>query len=182
MSDIIMLPGLGGSGEDHWQTLWERQDPGIRRFQPSSWDKPILIDWIAALEREIARLETPPILIAHSLACQLIAHWAPVAKTAILGAFLVAPPEPTGEIYLAEAGSFAHPPRQRLPFPTQLVASTDDPFCSFGYACQSAEIWGSSFVDIGPRGHINGASGLGDWQEGKAIFERFRAQLLQGQS
>lgn len=180
MSDIIMLPGLGGSGEDHWQTLWERQDPGIRRFQPSSWDKPILTDWIAALEREIARSETPPILIAHSLACQLIAHWAPITKTAILGTFLVAPPEPTGEIYLAEAGSFARPPRQRLPFPSLLVASTDDPFCSFGYACHSAEIWGSAFVGVGPRGHINGASGLGDWQEGKAIFERFRAQLLQG--
>ncbi|MFS8048501.1 RBBP9/YdeN family alpha/beta hydrolase [Rhizobium sp. BR 314] len=177
MNDIIMLPGLGGSGESHWQTLWERQDPSIRRFQPSSWDRPMLTDWIGALEREIATSKTPPILIAHSLACQLIAHWAPIGKAAILGAFLVAPPEPTGEIYLAEAGSFAHPPRQRLSFPTQLVASTDDPFCSLDYARDSAEIWGSAFVDIGPRGHINGASGLGDWPEGKAIFERFRAEL-----
>jgi len=78
MTDIIMLPGLGGSGVDHWQSLWERQDPCMRRFQPSSWDRPILTDWIAALERDIARSETPPILIAHSLACQLIAHWAPL--------------------------------------------------------------------------------------------------------
>lgn len=177
MSDIIVLPGLGGSGEGHWQTLWERQDPGMRRFQPSSWDKPELTDWIAALEREIARSQTPPILIAHSLACQLIAHWAPLRKTAILGAFLVAPPDPTGEVYLAEAGSFAQPPRRQLPFPSLLVASTDDPFGSFDHARDSAEIWGSAFVDIGPRGHINAASGLGDWPEGKAIFERFRAHL-----
>ncbi|NLS20580.1 serine hydrolase family protein [Rhizobium sp. P40RR-XXII] len=177
MTDIIMLPGLGGSGESHWQTLWERQDPSMRRFQPSSWDKPILTDWIAALEREISRSQTPPILIAHSLACQLIAHWAPMRKAAILGALLVAAPDPTGEVYLAEAGSFANPPPKRLPFPSLLVASTDDPFCALDHARHGAEIWGSAFADVGPRGHINAASRLGDWPEGKAIFERFRAQL-----
>ncbi|WP_412064373.1 RBBP9/YdeN family alpha/beta hydrolase [Rhizobium sp. SYY.PMSO] len=177
MSDIIMLPGLGGSGEDHWQTLWEHRDPKMRRFRPSSWDRPELADWIAALEREIARSATPPILIAHSLACQLVAHWAPSATKAILGAFLVAAPDPTGKIYLAEAGSFADPPRQRLPFPTLLVASTDDPFGSWDHARYSAEIWGSTLVGVGQRGHINAASGLGDWPEGKTIFERFRAQI-----
>ncbi|MGV1761598.1 alpha/beta fold hydrolase [Rhizobium sp. P44RR-XXIV] len=177
MSDIIMLPGLGGSDGDHWQTLWERQDPRMRRFQPSSWDKPILTDWIEALDREIAGSQTPPILIAHSLACQLISHWAPLQKRPILGVFLVAPPEPTGEVYLAEAGSFANPPRQRLPFSSMLVASTDDPYGPYDYARDSAEIWGSAFVDAGPLGHINSASGLGDWPDGKALFERFRAQL-----
>ncbi|MGY5780555.1 RBBP9/YdeN family alpha/beta hydrolase [Rhizobium sp. LEGMi135b] len=177
MSDIITLPGLDGSGEDHWQTLWERDDPTMRRFQPSGWNRPILADWIAALEREISRSRTPPILIAHSLACQLIAHWAPSTTSAILGAFMVAAPDPTGEVYLAEAGNFANPPLKRLPFPSLLVASTDDPFGSFDHANRSAEIWGSAFVDVGSRGHINAASGLGDWPEGKAIFQRFRAQL-----
>lgn len=177
MSDIIVLPGLGGSGEDHWQTLWERQDPRLRRFRPASWDQPELTDWIEALDREIARSKSPPILIAHSLACQLIAHWASLRKTAILGAFLVAAPDPTGEIYLTEAGSFADPPRQRLPFASLLVASTDDPFGSYAHAQERAEIWGSEFVDVGPLGHINAASALGNWPEGKALFERFRAKL-----
>ena len=177
MSDIIMLPGLGGSGDDHWQTLWEQQDTRMRRFQPSSWDRPILTDWIAALDREIARSKTPPILIAHSLACQLVAHWTPLQKKQILGAFVVAPPDPTGEVYLAEAASFANPPRQRLPFPSMLVTSTDDPYGPYNYSRDSAEIWGSTFVDVGPLGHINSASGLGDWPDGKALFERFRTQL-----
>ena len=177
MSDIIMLPGLGGSGDDHWQTLWEQQDPRMRRFQPSSWDQPILTDWIAALDREIARSKTPPILIAHSLACQLVAHWAPLRKTPVLGAFVVALPDPIGEVYLAEAASFANPPRQRLPFPSMLVTSTDDPYGPYNYSRDSAEIWGSTFVDVGPLGHINSASGLGDWPDGKALFERFRTQL-----
>lgn len=177
MSDVIILPGLGGSGEGHWQTLWERQDPRMRRLQPSSWDRPELSDWIAALDREIARSQTPPVLVAHSLACQFIAHWASVRTASILGAFMVAAPDPTGDIYLSEAPSFADPPRQRLPFPTLLVTSTDDPYGSYEHSRHCAESWGSTLADVGPLGHINAASGIGDWPQGKALFERFRAQL-----
>ncbi|ACM24937.1 alpha/beta hydrolase [Agrobacterium sp. SHOUNA12C] len=177
MSDIIVLPGLGGSGEGHWQTLWEQQDPRMRRFQPASWDRPELTDWIAALDRKIGRAKTPPILIAHSLACQFIAHWAVSAKTEILGAFLVAVPDPTGEVYLGGAPSFANPPRQRLPFPSLLVTSTDDPYGPFDYAKESASVWGSELIDVGPLGHINSASGIGDWPEGQALFRRFSAGL-----
>lgn len=177
MRDIIILPGLGGSGDGHWQTLWERQDPRMRRFQPSSWDRPELTDWIAALDQEISRSKPPPILVAHSLACQFIAHWAASAKTKILGAFLVAVPDPSGDIYLSEAPSFANPPRRRLPFPSLLVASTDDPYGPFGYAKESASVWGSELVNVGPLGHINTASGLGGWPEGQALFRRFTAGL-----
>ena len=45
MHDIITLPGLGGSGDTHWQTLWERTDARFTRFQPASWDQPDLHDW-----------------------------------------------------------------------------------------------------------------------------------------
>ncbi|MFT4184927.1 MAG: alpha/beta hydrolase, partial [Rhizobium sp.] len=70
-----------------------------------------------------------------------------------------------------------NPPRQRLPFPSLLVASTDDPYGPSGYAKESACIWGSELVDVGPLGHINAASGLGDWPEGQALFRRFSARL-----
>ncbi|MDL2401539.1 RBBP9/YdeN family alpha/beta hydrolase [Rhizobium mayense] len=177
MSDIITLPGLGGSGEGHWQTLWERRDSQMRRFQPASWNKPELADWIAALDREISRAKTPPILVAHSLACQLVAHWAASTAARILGAFLVAAPDPTGEVYLAEAPSFANPPRRRLSFPSLLVASTDDPFGSFDYAKESAAVWGSKLIDVGALGHINANSGIGEWPEGYALFGDFRVGL-----
>jgi predicted alpha/beta hydrolase family esterase len=177
MSDIIILPGLGGSGEGHWQTLWEQQNPQMRRFQPASWDRPELADWIAALDREISRSKTPPVLVVHSLACQLVAHWAVSAQARILGAFLVSAPDPRGDVYLTEAPSFANPPGRRLPFPSLLVASTDDPFGSFDYAKESAAVWGSELIDVGALGHINANSGIGDWPEGRALFERFCARL-----
>ena len=178
MSDLIVLPGLGGSGEGHWQTLWERRDPQMRRFQPASWDRPELTDWIASLDQEISRSKTPPVLVVHSLACQLVAHWAASAQARILGAFLVSAPDPTGDVYLTEAPSFANPPRQRLPFPSLLIASTDDPFGSFDYATESASVWGSELIGVGALGHINANSGIGCWPEGYALFERFRAGLI----
>ncbi|WFU01892.1 alpha/beta fold hydrolase [Rhizobium sp. CB3171] len=178
MSEIIILPGLGGSGEGHWQTLWERQAPEMRRFQPTSWDRPELADWLAALDWEIRRSKTLPILIAHSLACQLVAHWAASAPAKIRGTFLVSAPDPTGDVYLTEAPSFANPPRQRLPFPSLLVASTDDPFASFDYAREIAAAWGSDLIDAGALGHINANSGIGDWPEGRTLFERFRTGLV----
>jgi predicted alpha/beta hydrolase family esterase len=136
-----------------------------------------LTDWIAALDREISRSKTPPVLVVHSLACQLVAHWAASAQARILGVFLVSAPDPTGEVYLTEAPSFANPPRRRLPFPSLLIASTDDRFGSLDYATESAAVWGSELIDVGALGHINANSGIGDWPEGYALFGRFRAGL-----
>ena len=34
--------------------------------------------------------------------------------------------------------------------------------------------WGAERIDIGPRGHVNGESGLGDWPEGRALLDRLR--------
>ena len=112
MKTAILLPGIGGSGAAHWQTMWERADPSLIRFDPADWDLPDLDDWLAALDRAIDATDEPPILIAHSLACLLVAHWAPRpgART-IRGAFLVAAPDPDGPAFPAShAASFRDVP------------------------------------------------------------------------
>jgi predicted alpha/beta hydrolase family esterase len=38
-------------------------------------------------------------------------------------------------------------------------------------ARQFAEVWGSEFVNIGAAGHINTASGYGEWPEGLALLQ-----------
>src|SRR6476660_4418862 len=75
MSEFIVLPGIGGSGENHWQTYWQRKNPALRRFRPASWDLPDFKNWLAALESAVAGAREPPMLIAHSLSCLLVAHW-----------------------------------------------------------------------------------------------------------
>ena len=37
---VLIVPGIDGSGPEHWQTLWERADPvRVRRVEPSEQDR-----------------------------------------------------------------------------------------------------------------------------------------------
>ena len=173
MTEFIHLPGIGGSGESHWQTRWEETNPAIRRFQPGNWDQPDLKDWIGALERAVREARTPPVLVAHSLACLLVAHWHQASSSPIKGAFLVAVPDPLSSIFPPKAAGFAEVPRARLPFPSLIVASANDPYGSLPYVRTRAEQWSSAVTVIGACGHINGESGLGDWPEGRALLMDF---------
>lgn len=177
MTEIIHLPGIGNSGAFHWQSRWESADPSIRRFAPSSWDKPDLSDWIAALEQAVRAAPRPPVLVAHSLACLLVAHWHQVSDLPIKGAMLVAVPDPASPAFPSEAASFAEVPRKRLRFPSLIVASTDDPYGSLSHVETRAEQWGSELEVIGAAGHINGQSELGDWLEGLALLRNFASRL-----
>jgi predicted alpha/beta hydrolase family esterase len=177
MKTAILLPGIGGSGAAHWQTMWERADPSLIRFDPADWDLPDLDDWLAALDRAIDATDEPPILIAHSLACLLVAHWAarPGART-IRGAFLVAAPDPDGPAFPAShAASFRDVPDAPLPFPTLVVASVDDPYASVEHVRNQASVWNAGLVVAGALGHMNEASNLGDWPLGMMLLEAFSA-------
>ncbi|HXV30329.1 MAG TPA: alpha/beta hydrolase [Sinorhizobium sp.] len=176
MTEFIHLPGIGGSGKSHWQTFWEEANPAIRRFEPANWDEPDLEDWIEALERAIRQARTPPVLVAHSLACLLIAHWHHRVSSPIKGAFLVAVPDPSSTAFPAQAAGFADVPQGRLDFPSLVVASTNDPYGSLSYAQTRAEQWGSELATVGAVGHINGQSELGVWPEGLALLKDFASR------
>lgn len=177
MTNIIHLPGIGNSGKFHWQSRWEEADPSIRRFDPSNWDEPHLSDWITALEKAVRASQTPPILVAHSLACLLVAHWQEVSDLPIKGAMLVAVPDPTSSAFPTQASSFANPPQTRFHFPSLIVASTDDPYGSLPYVRMRTEQWGSELKVIGAAGHINGQSGLGEWSEGLTLLKDFAERV-----
>lgn len=177
MARYITLPGIGNSGKTHWQTLWEEADPAFARFAPTDWDAPDLDDWIAALDRAVAACTEPPVLVAHSLACLLVPHWRARSSRPVAGAFLVAVPDPSSDAFPAEAAGFANVPETPLPFPTLVVASSNDPYGSMAYARRRAGQWGSGLTEAGALGHINGASGLGDWPAGRALLDAFAAGL-----
>lgn len=177
MHDIITLPGLGGSGDTHWQTLWERADARFTRFQPASFDQPDLDDWEQSLERAVRRCAKPPVLVAHSLACLLVAHWAARFPSAVAGAFLVAVPDPDGAKFPAEAAAFRPVPERALRFPSLIIASTDDPYGALDITRRFARTWQSGLIVPGALGHINASSGLDDWPQGRALLDAFRAGL-----
>ena len=172
-SPVLMLPGFGNSGPGHWQTLWESGHPAWRRVDLGQWNAPRCADWMDALTMAVRRCAAPPVLIAHSLACLLVAHWAGGSSLPVKGAFLVAVPEPASASFPATAEGFTPVPMQRLAFPTLVVASANDSFGSVAHARRCATAWGSRFVDVGDVGHINADSGIGEWPEGYALFEKF---------
>lgn len=172
---IVHVPGLGNSGPEHWQSIWQKNDPTSIRVQQANWDKPNCKDWVKTLQRVITTVEDKEIiLVAHSLGCLTVAHWAQQYSTPIKGALLVAPPEVECNVSLQEVLDFAPFPKIRLPFRSILVASTNDDFLTIERAKYMADIWGSEFVNAGAIGHINTYSKIGAWAEGQKLFERLK--------
>ncbi|HSP13560.1 MAG TPA: alpha/beta hydrolase [Thermoanaerobaculia bacterium] len=173
---VLILPGLYNSGPEHWQSRWEAAKPSFRRVNQDDWERPRCADWIARLDAAV-RATPDAVLVAHSSSCALIAHWvAGKPSGRVHGAMLVAPSDPEAPSYPAGPTGFAPMPLRRFPFPSVVVASTNDPYVTSQRARQFAEAWGSRFVSIGNAGHINSQSGLGDWPAGFAILQELRGQ------
>lgn len=170
-SNLLVLPGWQNSGPDHWQSLWER-DLGYQRVQQHDWMRPLRGDWIARLEDVVLDCEGPVVLVAHSLGCLLVAAWASHSRhtARVQAALLVAPGDAEQEALRPVLTSWAPIAMQRLPFPSVLLGSQNDPYCSLSRAQTLAQAWGSDFVDAGPLGHINAESGLGTWPDGQALL------------
>ncbi len=167
---ILLVPGIGNSGPQHWQSRWETEDDVCRRVQQKDWENPVCGDWVEALESAALRAGPAPVIAAHSLGCLAVAHWLARTSVRIAGALLVAVPDPHAASFPAQAMGFTPLPRKRFPCVSIVVASTDDPYSSVSFARQCAEAWGSRFVDIGRAGHINADSGLGEWSEGQRLL------------
>ena len=177
-ADILILPGLGNSGPGHWQRRWGERFSTGRVVEQDEWDRPRLADWTGRIEREIMMSTRPVVLIAHSLGVSALVHTAQRLKdTKVRGAFLVSPPDHESDDMPPEIAGFGHVPRDPLPFPSMLVVSTDDTYCSVERAVDMATAWGSDLHLQNNAGHINVASGHGPWPEGLLMFTRLMQRL-----
>lgn len=166
---VLVVPGLHGSCPAHWQSRWEQRHPHFTRVEQADWHRPDLPAWAATLRAAIARAKAPVVLVAHSFGCLTSVYQASLQPDGIAAALLVAPADP------ARFGIADQLPQNRLPFPSVLVASRNDPWLAFDAACIWGRRWGSRLVDGGALGHINAESGLGDWPQGQAWL----AELMQ---
>jgi predicted alpha/beta hydrolase family esterase len=169
---ILLLPGLGNSGATHWQSHWEISFPHFERVVQDEWDRPNAEQWIARLQEHVSRSERPAVLVAHSLACNLVVRWAAKHTGPVVGAMLVAPSDVEAPSYPSGTTGFVPMPLDRLPFKSIVVASSNDEYVSPGRGRTFAEAWGAEYILLGDRGHIGGAADLGMWQEGLAILHR----------
>ena len=75
---------------------------------------------------------------------------------------------------------FAPVPYTPLPYPSILVASSNDPYCLPRLACAYARAWRSEFVWLQHLGHVNTESGHGDSPLGKALLTTLTCAAAQG--
>ena len=174
---VLTQPGWTNSSPGHWQSLWERAHPDWRRVEQRDWEQPERGEWVETLVAAIAAAPRPVVLIGHSIGVITIAHAAAIAPTRIAGAFLVAPSDVEAPGVAPEVRNFAPIPRARLPFPSLLVVSRDDAWCTLARAQGLARDWGSEIFDAGHADHIHTAAGYGPWPEGLARFHAFVASL-----
>ena len=171
---VLVVPGWGDSGPEHWQSLWEAANPDFQRVVQRDWLYPICSEWVETLGAAIRTAGAPAVLVAHSLGCLAIAHCVRSSGLPVHGALLVAPPDVERPDFPPVLEGFAPIPRGRLPFPSIVVASRNDPFSEFARAEALAAAWGSRLVDIGEQGHVNADAGLGPWPAGERLLDALR--------
>jgi hypothetical protein len=171
---VLIVPGLRDAVMNHWQTLLQAQLAAagrpVRSVPPMGRDALAVAPRLEAIEREAQAIDGPLVIVAHSGGCVMVAHWARQTRREVRGALLAAPPEferpmPEGYPTLAQldAGGWLPVPRERLPFRSIVVASRNDPLARFEGVAALAADWGSQLIDEGPVGHLNPASGFGEW-------------------
>jgi len=179
---ILIVPGYTNSGPDHWQSRWQSANPSYHRVEQADWNAPEVTPWVAALDHDIRNVSAPPILVAHSLGCITIAHWAerhPDAMSRVAAAMLVAPADVEGSNAPDAVRGFGPIPRTRLAFPSVVVASTTDEYATIDRARDFAAAWGARFIDIGDAGHINTTAGFGPWPEGERILASLATEVAE---
>lgn len=168
--NVLLVPGLGNSGPDHWLSHWEKALPAPRA-ELGDWDDPYPQDWIGNLDAAIREAGRDVILVAHSLGCATTVHWAKGAHS-VRAALLVAPADVDSDLHVPPpARRFGPMPMEKLPFPAMVVASTNDPYADIRRSEAFARAWGARLVNLGALGHINADSALGSWPKGRALLQ-----------
>lgn len=175
---VLIVPGLREHVPDHWQTLLAAKLPRVRSVAPLEHDKLSCTARVDAIELALASIEGPVIVVAHSAGVMMLAHWASrCTARAIHGALLAAPadletPMPAGypTMDALNAHGWLPIPRLALPFPSIVAASSNDPLTRLDRAREFARAWGSRFVELGAVGHLNPASGHGEWRQAEEFL------------
>ncbi|WP_424863712.1 RBBP9/YdeN family alpha/beta hydrolase [Streptomyces sp. MMS24-I29] len=173
---VVIVPGLRDHVPDHWQTILGNKIENTRTVPPLERDRLNCDAQVAALDEVLLDISGPVVLVAHSAGVMSTVHWAQRHQRSVKGALLAAPPDfdtllpegyPSPEA-LRENG-WTPTPRTPLPFPSIVAASTNDPLADADRVAGLARAWGSRLVVLGPVGHLNPASGYGEWPRAEEL-------------
>lgn len=174
---VLIVPGLRDHVAAHWQTLLAGRLARVRSVPPMGRENLDCAVRVEAIEREARAIDGPLVVVAHSGGVVMLAHWARRTRRAVRGALLATPPDfdapmPEGypTVQALRDGGWLPVPMQPLPFPSIVAASRNDPLARFEQVEAMARQWGSRLVDLGAVGHLNPASGYGEWPRAEAFI------------
>jgi predicted alpha/beta hydrolase family esterase len=180
---VLIVPGLHDSGLAHWQSWLEGQFPHTARVKQRDFGTPDLDAWAERIGDTLAAHGRGPwVAVAHSFGCLALAHHLAQSVAAAgahdsplpAAALLVAPADP-------RKFNVAHRlPTQPLPLLSALVASDTDPWMQAADARAWAARWGSHFINLGDRGHINAEAGFGPFPQAKHLVQLMIHQIERG--
>jgi predicted alpha/beta hydrolase family esterase len=179
---VLIVPGLRDATPQHWQTLLAPQLERVVCVPPMGREDLDCGRRVAAIEAAAQSIAGPLVIAAHSAGCIMVAHWARQTRRAVQAALLATPPDfetplPAGypALEALRAGGWLPLPRAALFFPSLVAASRNDPLGSFERVDQLARDWGAELLDLGEVGHLNPASGHGDWPLALSLLRRLGA-------
>ena len=182
---VLIVPGLRDHVAEHWQTWLASRLPCVRTVAPTGRDDLDCARRVASIEREATAIDGPLILVAHSGGVVMVAHWARQTQRPVQGALLATPPDfeqpmPAGypTMEALQQGGWLPVPRNRLPFPSIVAASRNDPLGRLDRVTDLARGWGSRVVDLGSVGHLNPASGFGEWPLAEELIRELSAERV----
>lgn len=181
--DILVIAGHEGPEDAHWQSRLISKLSAARLVEQDDWLYGSLDVAVNRLVEAVEQAAKPVVFVAHSAGTILVAHAIPALRVRgvgkqIRGGFLVTPPnEHSLRALNGIDPKFLPIPRDPLPFPSALIASSNDPHSSLEDSSDLALAWGSKLIEAGPAGHINTASGHGPWPEGMMSLAGFISRL-----
>ncbi|MDB5875666.1 MAG: alpha/beta hydrolase [Ramlibacter sp.] len=174
---VLIVPGLRDHVLQHWQTLLALRLPRVRTVVPMGRSNLDCRERVMAIEEAAASIDGPITVVAHSGGVIATLHWARQTQRKLQGALLATPadfdlPMPEGYPSMAalDAGGWLPVPRDALPFRSIVAASRNDPLARYERGAEFARSWGSKLVDLGEVGHLNPASGYGDWPQADSLI------------
>jgi uncharacterized protein len=173
MIHTVIVPGVGGSDSNHWQSWLQNQLLSCSRVHQKDWGFPLLTDWIHQFVNRLNQIDEPVQIVAHSFGClttvAAIQQHPELAKK-IKKLILVAPANPSrfGENgfarnSLTNYSTYFH--QIKINIPTTMLISENDPWLSFKDAKNLARAWNIKPINLGQVGHINVEAGFGPFPE-----------------
>jgi len=178
---ILLHPGWRNSGAAHWQSHWQDEFAGMERIEQYDWENPVAGDWVRGMQTAVNAAPGRIIVVAHSLGCLSLAHWSAVHRREarrIAGALLVAPADPVRDGLAGSIRGFLPMPQVALPFPSLVVASDNDPYCTGARVNALNLAWRSRMVMVPGAAHINVDAGFGPWPQGLRLLRRLIRESL----